>query len=140
MTTIPPEATEVKPAWTRCPKCKDRLWNDRIDVEVHGQHCPADLQRGLRRLLRRIEELEKRPVPHVIEQGQAERLDLEHEAPWPTDVAADLESDLDFDPEPEPYIQSVQPAPPIAPAARRSPFGDDEDDDDDDDDVARPIR
>jgi hypothetical protein len=121
MSTTPAEA---KPAWTRCPKCKQRLWNDRIDVEVHGQRCPADLERALKRLTKRVEELERRPVAHIIEPDVGPRLDLEHEAPWP-------DAPEDSGPEDDDEDDVPVEVPDVAPPPVRSAYFDDEDDEDD---------
>jgi len=138
MTTTPPEAPPAKPAWTRCDQCKQRLWNDRIDIEVHRAVCPADLKRTIRNLgralddaVKRIELLEQRPVAHIVELEAGPSLDFEHEAPWPAD--APQEPVLDDEPDIEPLAPS-----PTVPATRaRSPWGDDDEDDDYD---GRPIR
>lgn len=135
MTTTPPAAAKppTKPAWTRCPACKDRLWNDPIDIEVHRQHCPADLERALEKMgkalekaIRRIDELERRPVPHTVQPEMGPRLDLEHEAPWPADQAPVEEA-------PTVYLgddEDEEPAPAPAPPSRPSYF-DDEDEEED---------
>jgi hypothetical protein len=126
---------DAKPAWTRCGACKQRLWNDRVDIEVHRAVCPADLVRSLRRLSKalekmeaRVEELERRPEAHVVELESGPVLDFEHEAPWPdVPVSAGPEDD---DEEGAP-LEVPDIAPPATSGPPRSPYFDDEDDEDD---------
>jgi hypothetical protein len=130
-TVTPSDRIEPKPAWTRCDRCKQRLWNDRIDIEVHRAVCPADMARTIRRLAKdlerltgRVEELEARPEAHVVEVEGGPALDFEHEAPWPDVPQAggpddDEEEDAPFE------------VPDIAPSVLRSAYFDDEDDEDD---------
>lgn len=116
------EKAEAKQIWTRCPKCRQRVWNDRIDIEVHNQRCPADLERALKRLTKRVEDLE-RAEPVVLPAMEAgPRLDLEHEAPWPADEVAVPVPPAEVD-EDEPFEEV-----PVAPTTVRSAYFDDEDD------------
>lgn len=120
-------ASPGKPAWTRCQACKQRLWNDRVDIEVHRAVCPADLLRALKRLTKRVDELEKRPVAHVVELEAGPRLDFEHEAPWPD---APQTGGPEEDDEPL-EVPDVAPPASAPPAPVRSSYFDDEDDEED---------
>jgi hypothetical protein len=74
-----------KPMWTRCPGCKDRVFNDKLDIGIHRQHCPADLQKRLQELDRRFTLLE-RNVEGLDQQVSAEpALDPDDVAPWDDD-------------------------------------------------------
>jgi hypothetical protein len=126
---------DAKPAWTRCGACKQRLWNDRVDIEVHRAVCPADLLRALRRLTKtvdkleaRVEELERRPEAHVVELEGGPVLDFEHEAPWPDAPPADGPEDDEEDGVPA-EVPDI--APPASLARPRPSYFDDEDDEDD---------
>lgn len=73
-----------KPIWTRCKGssgegngCGQRVYNDRIDIEKHRQHCPADLERLVDNLEKRIDALEKTELPEPV--------DLDEVAEWPAD-------------------------------------------------------
>jgi hypothetical protein len=118
------EKTEApaKPAWTRCKACRQRLWNDRIDIEVHRSICPADLLRTIKALTKRVERLEERPVPHVVEPATGPAIDFEQEAPWP-DAGPEEEDDL-------PEVPDIAASGPV-PTVRPSSIFDDEDDEDD---------
>lgn len=134
---------DAKPAWTRCGACKQRLWNDRVDIEVHRAVCPADLARALRRLAKavekmeaRIEELEKRPEAHVVELESGPVLDFEHEAPWPDAPLAGDGPEDDEDDDGPPEVPDIVHSVIQPPTGRASYFDDDEDDDDDVDPTA----
>lgn len=130
-----PAEKPAKPAWTRCPKCGDRLFNDPIDIEKHSHHCPADLLRELRRLTGRVEELEKRPVavatpaPTVLEPA----LDFEGIAPWSGDVASEEEEPVEAG-----IFEEVLHAVPAAVAPAIDDYGD-EDDDEEIVTISRPV-
>lgn len=67
MTTTTPDERPAKQVWVRCKGsgtgdsagCKQRVFNHPIDIELHRQHCPADLERDVKALARRLEALEK---------------------------------------------------------------------------------
>jgi hypothetical protein len=129
------ERAEAKPAWTRCQACKQRLWNDRVDIEVHRAVCPADLLRALRRLTKtvdkleaRVVELERRPEAHVVELEGGPALDFEHEAPWPD---APTSAGPDDDDEEDVPVEVPDIAPPAGSSVPRPSYFDDEDDEDD---------
>lgn len=75
--------TVTKPIWTRCkgPKgegngCRQRVFNNPIDIELHRQHCPADLERTVKLLTDRVDKLEK---------AEPEQIDLDDVGDeWPT--------------------------------------------------------
>lgn len=93
--------TTEKPVWTRCPSCKQRLFNDKIDIETHRGLCPADLKRAITRLASRVEELETQ-VDELgrITPADGPAIDLEDVAPWPGEATDSSDDDLDTD-EPE---------------------------------------
>lgn len=61
-TTTSTDERPKKQVWVRCKGsgngdsngCRQRVYNDPIDVEQHRQHCPADLERTVKDLERRL--------------------------------------------------------------------------------------
>lgn len=78
--------TTEKPVWTRCPSCKERLFNDKIDIEVHRKHCPAELLRKIEALARRLLDLEEQVDELGRATPEATGIDLDDVAPWPADI------------------------------------------------------
>lgn len=71
MTTTEPVK---KPIWTRCkgPEgkgngCGQRVFNAPVDIEKHRQHCPADLEREVDALEKRVAKLEKTEIPEQLD-------------------------------------------------------------------------
>lgn len=91
--------TASKPMWTRCPGCKDRILNDKLDIGIHRQHCPADLLRGIQDLNRRLKELATR-VDELQQDVAEPAIDLDDVAPWPDDDEDDTDTIDDDEDEP----------------------------------------
>lgn len=66
MSTTTTTERPQKPVWVRCKGsgtgdsigCKQRVYNDPIDIDLHRRHCPADLERTVKALDRRFTALE----------------------------------------------------------------------------------
>lgn len=93
---------EAKPVWTRCKGCRDRVYNDPVDISIHRDHCPADLLRKLDTLTKKVDALDK-AVDELGEEPE-EQIDLDAVAPWPdeeesdgVDEAAALDDDDELD-------------------------------------------
>lgn len=102
----------TKPIWTRCIGCKQRVFNDQIDISAHKGNCPADLRRDLKnlaiRLDERISDLETaEPEPVTIPSEVAE---------WPDETETETDPD-DFDDDPRSTYTDDTPAGTFTPAA-----------------------
>lgn len=99
------ETTSTKPMWTRCPGCKDRVYNDQLDIGIHRGHCPADLQRKIQDLDRRLRAVDKRLDELDEDLAIEPAVDPDAIAPWTADddlleepdEATDVEEDADVE-------------------------------------------
>ena len=123
-TTTPP-----KPVWIRCKGsgkgesngCRQRVFNDRIDIELHKQHCPADLERVVKLLTDRVDKLEK-AEPEQIDledvsddwpDSDEDSVDGPDERPAPVPAAAHVNAASTSDDEDDDYFDNEPTAPPL---------------------------
>jgi hypothetical protein len=79
--------TDAKPVWTRCPGCRQRLFNDNIDIEAHRPVCPQLLLRKITNLEKAAEKRDER-IELLESAGPIEipaGVDLDSVADWPDD-------------------------------------------------------
>lgn len=72
MTDTTSTSTPPKKMWTRCSGCKDRIFNDPHDINIHAQHCPQDLLLALQKL--RLAVVGDKDIPGTVEKSLVARL------------------------------------------------------------------
>ena len=110
--------TTAKPMWTRCKRgCKQRIYNDHIDIDNHNRNCPADLKRDIANLTRTIQQLDSDLSARIDDLEQHEPAE-----PAMDPFAIDEEDDQD-----EPEADDIEEDEEAATVARATPTYDPDD-------------